>query len=319
MTPTPDHRLSHETALHTAWDNGLAPELEVRPGSVVAFDCLNDNGPRIGPETDSADLYDHEFVGHHLTGPVRVAGADPGDVLEIEILDVSHADWGYTMIHAGERGAGLLPEDFAHPFLYHWDLDPEAGVAHFEAGIDLPTQPFPGVVGLAPAEPGAHDTGPPRCVGGNLDTKHLTPGSTLYLPVEVAGGLLSVGDGHALQGDGEVCISAIETPTEVVARVDVREDLDLDAPHYETAGPFEPPGGGPTYAATGVEPDLMDAAKEAVRGLIDRLVDARALSPEEAYVLCSVAADLKINELVDEPNYVVSAHVSRRLLDADRG
>ena len=307
-----DETLSHESALHTSWDRDRPPALRVDSGTVVRFDCLNDSGPRITPDTDSADLPDTEFVGHHLTGPVAIEGATPGDVLQIDILDVECADWGYTLVRSGERGVGLLPEEFPDPFLYHWAVGEE--VARFEHGIEVPLAPFPGVVGVAPAEPGEHPTGPPRHVGGNMDVKHLTAGSTVYLPVAVEDALFSVGDGHAAQGDGEVCVSAIETPTAVTARLTLREDMDVEAPHFETTGPFTPSGRDePAYATMGVRDDLMDAAKDAVRRLIEHLHDRRGLSRPEAYVLCSVAADLKINEIVDEPNWVVSAYIADSL------
>ncbi|MFB6296173.1 MAG: acetamidase/formamidase family protein, partial [Halobacteriales archaeon] len=235
---TVDRELSHDDALHTDWDNAREPALTVPSGTTIRFDCLNDSGPHITPETRSADLPDREFVGHHLTGPVAVEGAEPSDVLQVEILDVAHDDWGYTLIRRGEVGAGLFPGEFPDPFLYHWDLGD--GVAPFENGIEVPLDPFPGVVGVAPAEPGTHDTGPPRDVGGNVDVKHLTAGSTVYLPVAVEGGLFSIGDGHAAQGDGEVCVSAIETPTEITARLTLREDLDIERPQFESTGPFRP-------------------------------------------------------------------------------
>jgi len=311
-----DWTLSHEDALHTSWDNSLSPQLRVESGDTVRFECLNDSGPRITPETETADLPETEFVGHHLTGPVAVDGARPGDVLEIELLDIDHDDWGYTLIRSSERGAGLLPEDFSDPFLYHWDLYDDVG--HFEGGIEVPLAPFPGVVGVAPATEGAHDTGPPRHVGGNMDIKHLTAGATVYLPVAVEEALFSIGDGHAAQGDGEVCVSAIETPTTITAKFTVRSDLDIDSPQFETTGPFTPSGRDePAYVTTGISDDLMESTKEAIRGMIDHLHEERGLSRHEAYVLCSVAVDLKINEVVDEPNWVVSAYVAESLFPDD--
>jgi acetamidase/formamidase len=308
--------LSHESALHTSWSRDHSPELRVASGTTVEFDCLNDSGPRITPDTESSDLPDTEFIGHHLTGPVAVEGAEPGDVLQIDILDVAVDDWGYTLVRSGERGVGLLPDEFPDPFLYHWDIGEET--AHFEAGVEVPLAPFPGVVGVAPAEPGEHATGPPRNVGGNMDVKHLTAGSTVYLPVAVEDALFSIGDGHAAQGDGEVCVSAIETPTEITARLTLREDMDIEAPQFETTGPFTPSGRDESaFATMGIRDDLMDAAKDAVSRLVDHLHSERGLSREEAYVLCSVAADLKINEVVDEPNWVVSAYVADSLFPGE--
>lgn len=170
------------------------------------------------------------------------------------------------------------------------------------------------MVGVAPAEPGEHDTGPPRRVGGNVDIKHLTAGSTVYLPIVAEGGLFSIGDGHAAQGDGEVCVSAIETPTTITARLTLRSGMEIDAPQFETNGPFTPSGRDERmYATTGIRDDLMDASKDAVRRLIEHLHGKYGLTEEEAYVLCSVAADLKINEIVDEPNWVVSAYIAKGL------
>ena len=307
-----DETLTHESALHTSWNNDIPPALHVESGAIVQFDCLNDSGSRITPETDSSDLPDIEFVGHHLTGPVAVDGAEPGDVLQVDILDVDHDDWGYTLIRSGDRNVGLLPESFPDPFLYHWNLTED--VAHFEYGIEVPTAPFPGVVGVAPAAAGEHETGPPRHVGGNMDIKHLTAGSTVYLPVATEDALFSIGDGHAAQGDGEVCVSAIETPTTVTTRLTLRKDRNLDAPQFETTGPFTPSGRDEKmYVTTGIRDDLMEASKDAVRRLIDHLHDRHGLAREEAYVLCSVAADLKINEVVDEPNWVVSAYLAKSL------
>jgi acetamidase/formamidase len=307
-----DYELGHETALHRNWDNSISPALRVEPGDVVRFDCLNDLGPDVTPDTGSADLRAVDFQGHHLTGPVAVDGARPGDVLEVEILDVDHGEWGYTLVWPGERGLGLLPEEFPDPFLYHWDL--ADGVGRFEAGIEVPLAPFPGVVGVAPAGAGEHSTAPPRDVGGNLDVKHLTAGATVYLPVAIEEALFSVGDGHAAQGDGEVCVSAIETPTTVTARLDLRRDFDIETPQFETTGPFTPSGRDePAYATTGVRDDLMDAAGDAVSAMIDHLERRRDLGRQEAYVLCSVAADLKINEVVDDPNWVVSAYLADSL------
>ena len=306
-----DHDLSHADALHTVWDNSLSPVITIDSGEIVRFTCLNDSGPRITPDTVAADLPNIDFIGHHLTGPVAIRNATPGDVIQIDIESVSHDDWGYTLIRSGDRGVGLLPEEFPEPFLYHWELDNTVG--RFENGISVPLAPFPGVVGLAPGEPGQHHTGPPRRVGGNMDIKHLTAGSSVFLPVETTGGLLSVGDGHAAQGDGEVCVSAIETPTTITARITLRPDLSIESPQYQTTGPYAPAGlsqHGRGYATTGIRDDLMEAAKDAVRSMISHLQSDHALTREEAYVLCSVAGDLKISEVVDAPNWVVSMHLA---------
>ena len=308
-----DHRLDDSAAnIHTDWDNDREPILEVEPGTVIEFDCRDASGGAIDEETTPADLRTISGSGHHLTGPIAIAGAAPGDVLEIELLDLEHPGWGWTIYRAGNLGLGLLPEEFPDPGIHFWELDDDVG--SFVNGIEVPLDPFPGVIGVAPGADGQHSTSPPRDVGGNMDVKHLTAGSTVYLPVEVAGALFSIGDGHAAQGDGEVCISAIETPLTVTARLDLRPDMSIEQPQFETTGPFTPSGEDePMYATTGIADDLMEATKLAVRHMIDHLHDERGLTRGEAYILCSVAVDLKINEVVDAPNWVVSAYLPERL------
>ena len=313
-----DYRVSAAEATHSTWNNALEPILTVEPGSVVRFECTDATGGQLGPESTVADLAELDVDAvHTLTGPIAVDGAEPGDVLEIEILDLEHRGWGYTLVLPGETGLGLLPEDVPEPALHVWDL--EDGVARFVNGIEVPLQPFPGTVGVAPAEDGDHDTTPPRSVGGNLDIKHLSAGATLFLPVAVEGALFSVGDCHAAQGDGEVCVTGIEAPMAVTCRIDVRSDLTLEQPRFETDGPFAPAGrDGPAYGTAGVDEDPRAAAKAAVRGMIDHLEADRGLTREEAYILCSAAVDLKINQAVNEPNWTVSAYLPEHIFpDSD--
>ena len=307
---TVDHRLSDRDAnIHSAWDNSLEPALTVEPGDVVRFECRDAVDRQIDVETTVDDVVDVSFDPvHPLTGPVYVDGASPGDVLEIELLEFQHKGWGYNVFFPGEMDLGLLPEDFPDPGLYIWDLDGDVG--HFVNGIEVPLDPFPGVIGVAPGEDGEHGTLPPRSVGGNVDIKHLTAGSTLYLPVACEGALFSTGDCHAAQGDGEVCVTGIEAPMFVTARLNVRSGMSIDQPQFETSHPFTPTGvDEPMYATSGVAPDLMEATKLAVRHMIDHLHDERGLTRAEAYILCSAAVDLKINEVVDAPNWVVSAYL----------
>jgi acetamidase/formamidase len=226
-------------------------------------------------------------------------------VLEVEFLNFEHKGWGYTGFFEGERGFGLLPEDFDEGGFHVWDL--EDGVAEFVNGIEVPIDCFPGIAGLAPGEDGEHGTLPPRDTGGNMDVKHMTEGSTVYFPVEAEGGLFSTADCHAAQGDGEVCVTGIEAPMFVTARFDVRKEMESDHP-YTPTGRDEP-----MYATTGIAPDLMDATKKAVRHMIDHLHDERGLTRAEAYILCSAAVDLKVSEVVDAPNWTVTAYVAESL------
>ncbi|HKL30298.1 MAG TPA: acetamidase/formamidase family protein [Natrialbaceae archaeon] len=305
-----DHRLSDaERNIHRAWDNSLDPVLTIDSGDVVRFECRDATDRQLDVESTDEDVHDLSFDPvHPLTGPVAVEGAQPGDVLEVELLDLQHKGWGYNAFFPGDMELGLLPEDFEDPGLFVWDL--EGDVGHFVDGIEIPLDPFPGVIGVAPAEDGEHDTLPPRRVGGNMDVKHLTAGSTLYLPVEVEDALFSTGDCHAAQGDGEVCVTGVEAPMFVTARFHLRSDMDIEQPQFETSGPFTPTGHDePMYGTTGIAPDLMEATKLAVRHMIDHLHEERGLTRGEAYILASAIVDLKINEVVDAPNWTVSAYL----------
>ncbi|MFC5369003.1 acetamidase/formamidase family protein [Salinirubrum litoreum] len=296
------------------WNNDLDPIATVASGAVVHFECPDAREGQFDLDTTLEDVQqmDHDR-GMPLVGPLAIEGLEAGDVLEIEILDVAHGDVGWTLFYPGERGFGLLPEEFPDWGLHVWDLS--AGVGEFVDGIEVPLAPFPGTIGLAPAESGSLSTTPPRAVGGNMDTKYLTEGATLYLPVEVDGGLFAVGDGHGTQGDGEVCGGAIETAIDVTCRFERRTDLSIDQPQFRPGKrPEDSRRPTSTYATTGVADDLMVAAKRAVSGMVEHLHDHHGLTREQAYILCSVAGDLTINEIVDEPNYVVSVHVDEALL-----
>jgi acetamidase/formamidase len=175
-------------------------------------------------------------------------------------------------------------------------------------GIAVPIAPFPGVMGVALDEPGAHSTMPPRKNGGNMDIKHLTAGTTLFLPVWMDSALFSVGDAHATQGDGEVCVTAVEMMGTVTLRFGLARRRELKEPQFRTSGPIVSAADrGPCFVTTAHGPDLFASSQQAIRYMIDHLVTERGLSREEAYILCSVAVDLKISEIVDAPNWIVSA------------
>ncbi|MFB6126854.1 MAG: acetamidase/formamidase family protein [Halolamina sp.] len=305
-----DHHLSDaDRNVHAVWDNSLEPALTVKPGAVVRFECRDAVDRQIDVETTAEDVLDVSFDPvHPLTGPVFVEGAEPGDVLEVELLDLEHKGWGYNTYFPGNMDLGLLPDEFEEPGIHVWDL--EGDVGHFVNGIEVPLDPFPGVIGNAPAADGEHDTLPPRSAGGNMDVKQMTAGSTVYLPVETEGALFSTGDCHAAQGDGEVCVTGVEAPMFVTARFDVRKDLDVDQPELATTGPFTATGRDePAYATTGIADDLMEATKKATRHMISHLHEHRDLTRGEAYLLCSAAMDLKISQVVDAPNWTVTAFV----------
>ena len=300
------HRLD-AGQVHYEWNNAIPPRLEIDAGDTVVFETRDAADGFYTPTSTDADVLARgPFRGHPLTGPVRVRGARPGDVLAIEIVDVKPAAaFGWTNIRPGR---GLLPEaDFAKPYLALWDLS-DGRHARLGRRIAVPMEPFPGVMGVALDEPGGHSTMPPRKNGGNMDVKQLTAGTVLYLPVWVDGALFSVGDAHAAQGDGEVCVTAVEMRAQATLRFDLLPGRRLREPQLRTRGPLGArTNTGPHFATTAHGPDLFKAAQQAIRYMIEHLVHERGLSREEAYVLSSVAVDLKISEIVDAPNWIVSA------------
>jgi acetamidase/formamidase len=290
--------------VHYAWDNALPPLLEIDPGDEVTFATRDAADGYYRPDSTAEDVRRRVFPGHPLTGPVLVRGARPGDVLEVEIREVTPGPFGWTAIMPGR---GLLPNDFAEPYLHKWDLDGRDR-AVLRPGVEVPLAPFCGILGVALAEPGPHSTMPPRQNGGNMDVKQLTVGATLYLPVQVEGALFSAGDAHAAQGDGEVCLTAIEITATATLRFRLHTSFRIAEPQFRTAGPLgSRTNVGPHYATTAYGTDLLEAARNAVRYMIEYLGRAHGLAREEAFVLCSVAVDLRISEVVDAPHWIVTA------------
>src|SRR6266540_7454251 len=257
MTATRTHTLTRER-VHHAWDNSLPPLLTIDSGDTVVFETRDASDGFITPQTTIEDLLPpRPFRGHPLTGPVCVRDAAPGDTLEIEILELQPGSYGWTRFSPGR---GLLPDDFDRPFFHLWDLTRDP--APFRRGVRVPLEPFLGVMGVTLAQPGAHSTMPPRRNGGNIDTKQLTAGARLYLPVLVEGALFSCGDGHAAQGDGEVCITAIETDMSATLRLTLHKGRELPEFQFRTAGPLlQRTNGREWFATTGHGPDLMEAAR----------------------------------------------------------
>jgi acetamidase/formamidase len=297
----------HRDQWHLAWDHSIPPIASLPSGETVSFDLLDASCGQIVEESTVEALRTLDFSRvDQVNGPIYIEGAQPGDTLEVELVDLQPATWGWTGIIPG---FGLLADDFPEPALKIWQLEGGAdGWAEFAPGIRVPLAPFCGEIGLAPAAAGPLSTIPPYRHGGNMDTKHLTNGTRLFLPVEVPGALFSIGDGHAAQGDGEVCGTAIETPMRATVRLTVRKDIQVPEPQFLTPGPLvQRTNTAGYYATDGIGPDLMEAARNAIRHMIDYLQRTYGLSRPEAYMLCSVAVDLKICEIVDAPHWVVSA------------
>ncbi len=297
---------------HLAWDPAIEPVASVGSGEVVEFDCLDASNGQITAASTTESLATLVFDQvDQVTGPVSVEGAEPGDTLQIDLLDFRPADWGWT---ASIPGFGLLADDFPDAHLKITHL-PAEGPVEFWPGIRLPIAPFCGELGVAPLT-GPLSTIPPDLHGGNMDTRHLVAGSTLFLPVFHAGARFSIGDGHATQGDGEVSGTAIETPMRALVRLSVRKDLHLSGPEFVAApDPHAALRNGARYATDGIGPDLMQAAREALRRMIDWLGREHGLDSMQAYLLASVAIDLRISEIVDVPNFVVTAHCPLGIFD----
>jgi acetamidase/formamidase len=288
-----------------AWDASVPPLHVVPSGSEVSFDVLDASCGQITAASTRADLAALDFSRvDQVAGPIHVEGAEPGDVLEVELLEFQPADWGWT---ASIPGFGLLADDFPEGALRITRL--RDGIGELLPGIRIPLAPFCGVLGLAsPGEP--RSTIPPTIWGGNMDTRHLTAGARLWLPISVPGAAFSLGDGHAAQGDGEVCGTAIETPMRARVRLTVRRDVTVAAPEFETPGPLGVSTNTAGWFATdGVEADLFEAARSATRRMIERLVVRAGIAPIDAYLLISVAGDLRISEIVDQPNWIVTCYM----------
>jgi acetamidase/formamidase len=295
--------------VHTRWNNRLAPALEIESGDTVEFTCLDSSGGQVTPSSSLDDYtrIDRNRI-HTITGPVFVRGARPGDVLEVRIRRVEHQGWGWTSI---VPGLGSLPERFVNPYLFLWQLDGD--VSRSMPGVTLPLAPFLGIMGVAPAEDGEWRTRPPGSFGGNLDVRQLVPGATLYLPVYNEGALFSAGDGHAAQGDGEICINGIEAPMTAEIQLTVRRDFRLDQPFAEL-----PPTNlrGPdlgSWAFIQSAENPMDAARGVIHRAVDFLVARCGLTAEQAYLLCSVALDLRISQCVNVPLITITGTLAKAL------
>ncbi len=279
------------------FDAKQAPVMTIASGDEITIETISgkqDTMPPKGfivpPELLEVHAKTPQIIGPHiLTGPVAVAGAMPGDVLEVEILDVQlRQDWGYNSIRPL---AGTLPDDFHEARTINIPMDMDRMVAKLPWGVELPLSPFFGVMGVAPPPGwGRISSAVPRAMGGNLDNKELKPGATLYLPVFVPGANFSCGDGHGVQGDGEVCVTAIETALKGRFKLTVRKDLKLGYPRAETAT---------HYMTMWMDPDLDTCAMQALRDMIKLITERINISREDAYTLCSLAADLRVTQTVN--------------------
>lgn len=305
----------HSNHQHMTWDRDRAPAIHVAPGDVVQFRDIDALCGQLSPQSTVADVAKLDFaLINPIAGPIFVDGAEPGDSLKVTILGFEASGWAWTAVIPG---FGLLADDFQNPSLHIWSYAKDFQTpAMFGEMAKVPLKPFCGTIGVARAEQGGFSTVPPYECGGNMDIRDLTIGVDLYLPVQVPGALFSIGDPHCAQGDGEVCGTAIESPMSVVARLDLVKGENLKFPRFVTHGPVTSHSDKKGYeVTTGIGPDLMRASQDAVRGMIDRLCKLHGMSADHAYMLCSVAGDLRISEIVDRPNWVVSFYMPRMLFD----
>jgi len=303
------HTLSAEPT-HSVWDRTLEPRLHIEPGDQVHFECVDASGGQVHPAM-TVDEYQHidRTRIHALTGPVWMEGAEPGDVLQIDVLATQHRGWGWSSII---EGLGFLKERFRTPYLFHWQLDGNETRSLFPAL--LPVRPFLGVMGVARAEDGSFRTRPPGPFGGNLDVRELCAGSKLYLPIYNHGALFSCGDGHAAQGDGEVCINGIECPLDVTLGFHLHKQHPLAGPLVESSETVASDVRGDAWVVVESAEDAAAAARGATNRMIDLLVSRWGFSEVHAYILCSVALKLRLSQVVNEPMYTVSGAIGKSIL-----
>ncbi len=302
-----EHRLQAEPT-HSVWDRELSPRLSIESGDTVRFECVDASGGQVRPgmTLESFLKIDTTRI-HALTGPVRIDGAEPGDVLEVRVCETRHQGWGWSSVL---RNLGFLKDRFVEPYLFHWDLRGDESLSLAPARVSL--RPFLGVMGVARAETGSFRTRPPGSFGGNLDVRELCAGSRLFLPVLVPGALFSCGDGHAAQGDGEVCINGIEAPLEATLEFHLHRGQRLSGPFVETSAADAGSAGEWVVVESGTE--MTAVARAATSRMIDLLVSRWGFSEVHAYVLCSVAMKLRLSQVVNEPMYTVSAAISKAVL-----
>lgn len=302
--PEPQFSLTRDQT-HNKFSSTIEPILTVPSGAVLGIETEEASDGQLTVDSVADDVPNVSFDPiHPLTGPVFVEGAEPGDVLKVTLHKITVGEWGWTGIFPG---FGFLAERFPDARLRTYRFAPGDTHADFGDGVHVPLRPFPGVIAVAPATEEKLSTIPPRANGGNMDDRDMAEGSVVYLPVFVEGALFSIGDGHAAQGDGEVCGTAIEAPLDLIVQLEVvKGGRSIEEPQYEN---------GDRYSVTAFGVTIDEAAKKATGYMVDYLAAEHGLAPEDAYMLASIAADLKIAEVVDLPHVLVTMSISRSVFD----
>ena len=304
IAPPPESGVTPEFSIsetHNRFSALIPPLITVPSGAVIEALVPEASDGQLTPESTVEDVLKVDFSPiHPLVGPVYVEGAEVGNVLAVTLHDIQIGAYGWSAVFPG---FGFLAEEFTEPFLKIFTIEDGDAYAEFMDGVRVRLEPFPGVMGVAPATDSMLTTIPPRQNGGNMDNPHLIEGTTVYFPVLVPGALFSIGDSHAAQGLGEVSGTAIEAPMRFVYEVNVIKDKPyLQEPQYETDE---------YYAVTGFAKTIDEATAKATRYMIDYLEAERGLSRVEAYVLASLAGNLHIAEVVDLPHMLVTMHMDK--------
>ncbi len=310
------HLLDAASPVHR-WDRDVPPRVTIASGDMVCLEMADSSGFQVRPEWTVADFrrqFDPLKV-HALTGPVAVQGAEPGDQLEIRIGAFEHHGWAWTSLIPG---LGLLSDEFPEHHLFIWKL--EDSITRSFPGVTLDLHPFAGIIGVQRADHGEFRTRAPGPFGGNMDVRHLTEGTILYLPVFTPGANLLAGDCHAAQGDGEVCINGMEAPMRVTLQINLIKQRPLLAPYAVCPGPLAPPRyqTKPWHLFIESDEQPREACKRVVRRAIAYLCDRLNVSPEMAYTLCSVVLDLRLSQLVNIPTTTVTGYLPEAIFDAPR-
>jgi acetamidase/formamidase len=303
LSAKPDFKLS-ASQTHSKFSRSIEPAITVPSGTVVEVFTHEATGGQFDLDSSVDDLANINMdMVHTLTGPVFVEGAEPGDTLAVELLEIEPAGWAWMAIIPH---FGFLTDDFGDKTtLKTFPLNNDRGYVDFSDNIRVPLRPFAGVMGVAPDTDEMLNTIPPRANGGNLDDPNLTVGTTVYFPVFVSGALFSIGDTHAVQGLGEVSGTAMEAPMRIVYRISIlKNERAIEEVQYETDN---------YYATTGFAETIDEAARKATRFMVDHLVETRGLSREDAYMLCSIAGNLHIAEVVDVPHMLVTMHMPKSI------
>jgi len=289
---------------HNKFSSTIEPILRVESGAIIEAFTEDASDEQLSPDSDISALDALSFDPiHPLTGPVYVEGAQPGDMLKVTLHEIEVGEWGWNAILPG---FGFLADTFPSvKYLRIYEMEKDQQYVQFNDKIRIPLRPFPGVMGVAPNTTEMLNTIPPRANGGNMDDPNMRAGTSVYFPVFVEGGLFSIGDGHATQGMGEVCGTAIEAPLRIIYEIELIKGRSIQEPQYETEE---------YYATTGFAPTIDEAAKKATLYMVQYLQEVHQLSVDEAYALCSLAGDLQIAEVVDLPNMLVTMHLSKEVL-----